>query len=1255
MKIKHLLVVFIVLSVSLLPIFFYVEPVKASLTYHTIGTYINFNNDTSEVINDIIILQYAYPTDGNGYIKYLLASVRADTPGDYYLTGGIYKDIGSQGSALEKQGETDELIYYCYNYFTWANFTFDPPIAITDSTIYYLAVWSNGSVWGNWGDENSERQLVESGFTYEDGLPIDLPNGGWYYNSTSHQLCIAGLYYTGGIYTPDAPTSFVCENATTYSNTQNNLSWTKGVNNVSTTYIERNATGVTSPWAIGTGTEIYNSTGTSYLDTGLNCNVHYYYQAWSYNSTDNLYSTTNASDDNTTYVCAESFSSAVYPISPYEQTSTPLDVNATYTGTPDQIALWYRWSDDNSSWDGGTGGFGNETVDNSCDEYSPSAVGSHDVFNDMLSKDGTMDVLTEGNNGTSGSHNNQSVVGNGDDYPPSDIGNETNFIYAQSHLPDSNCMNIQENQTGAGLGESFNDTADGNSDTQPPADNGTETNFENCQDISPDADVMTLWEENVGGGSGYEFLDTGDNDGTYNDWTETGTLASVDGGTIKIKSAGTHGWYEFTNTTKTGTLSVDAWIYCTQWDGDVTVDFEWTGDTTAEESIHYTGSLSTWVNIGTVPNLDTVSEVDDCRVRMVWSASKNDWIEIDAFYLNVSGTSANNYVLDQEYQFTGANFTQTHEDLCFYLTGSITENLVVDYWSGSWTNLGTISATAWSNFTATGLTSSSYNIRVHDATQTGDTTNTSWTIDCLFLHCWNDTDINYELEFEYNWTSVVYDKDNEYLKIYVYAHTGNDNLNVSCYYSSAWVHLGFITGTGYFNVSVHSYLDSSNFWIRLNTTADSSDTTQDDWDIDGIWLYENTTAVSNYGLDLEVNWTGISYNHQVEQLCIYTGTQDAEALEVDVYSAGSWYNLIADLSASSWNNVSITSYLTSDTFTIRFKGDVETGDSSESTWSIDFAKILYYNTSGGEHGIGWTFFSLNITDELENFSFTFPNSTGYYEFYSIANKTGYPNESAPGTKDAMCHYTAPSQGLVLSLNDCVPNSGVAGYTIFTFTVTWTDTDGDTPADPTAYLSLNISRSGWNTNVSMVWISGSNSTGAIYNYSTTLTVGSYTYHIWAYDGDGEYDDKTDTEPSVEALSQALTIQTASNGDYLRFNDWMISSPGGGASGTIEYNVSEDNQTAVTPALNITNTGNVPLNITLNLSGNPGSGITIKYNLSDNAPNPSENSIAITPSLTDIYTNLPVSSTLSVWIWIDFVNVLAQSSSIGIRVNSTVYNM
>ncbi len=92
-------------------------------------------------------------------------------------------------------------------------------------------------------------------------------------------------------------------------------------------------------------------------------------------------------------------------------------------------------------------------------------------------------------------------------------------------------------------------------------------------------------------------------------------------------------------------------------------------------------------------------------------------------------------------------------------------------------------------------------------------------------------------------------------------------------------------------------------------------------------------VASNYELDLEVQWTSIDYDETNEELCIYTGDTGAEDLRVDYWTGSAWSNLLTDLTANDWNNVSVS--LASATFTIRFKGGNETGDTSQDSWDID--------------------------------------------------------------------------------------------------------------------------------------------------------------------------------------------------------------------------------------------------------------------------------------------------------------------------------
>jgi hypothetical protein len=128
-------------------------------------------------------------------------------------------------------------------------------------------------------------------------LPTPMTYGAiitWFVNVTD------GFDWTNGTYSftvrseyvPSAPTGF---DATTASRFRIDLSWT---NTDDLTYIEWSAS--PGPWARGAGTTLYNGTSSPYQHSSLIDGKTYYYQAWSWNETDHIYSTAYASDSATT-------------------------------------------------------------------------------------------------------------------------------------------------------------------------------------------------------------------------------------------------------------------------------------------------------------------------------------------------------------------------------------------------------------------------------------------------------------------------------------------------------------------------------------------------------------------------------------------------------------------------------------------------------------------------------------------------------------------------------------------------------------------------------------------------------------------------------------------------------------------------------------------------------------------------------------------------------------------------------------------
>jgi len=145
------------------------------------------------------------------------------------------------------------------------------------------------------GDGTEVCNLTVSTTTYKD---TDLDHDttyyyqAWSYNVTENIYSDLNTSESNTTSVLLSPTNLLASPVSNYLHTKINLTWTNA-DGIDSTYIERHS----SPnWAIGTGTEIYNGTDEIFIDTGLSQNTHYYYQAWSWNSTEG-YSSTNDSDD----------------------------------------------------------------------------------------------------------------------------------------------------------------------------------------------------------------------------------------------------------------------------------------------------------------------------------------------------------------------------------------------------------------------------------------------------------------------------------------------------------------------------------------------------------------------------------------------------------------------------------------------------------------------------------------------------------------------------------------------------------------------------------------------------------------------------------------------------------------------------------------------------------------------------------------------------------------------------------------------
>jgi hypothetical protein len=204
--------------------------------------------------------------------------------------------------------------------------------------------------------------------------------------------------------------------------------------------------------------------------------------------------------------------------------------------------------------------------------------------------------------------------------------------------------------------------------------------------------------------------------------------------------------------------------------------------------------------------------------------------------------------------------------------------------------------------------------------------------------------------------------NNVTVQLYAKQSLTSKDLEVFVWNGSSWTSLGvqttptswgWINWTATTELDTWTKIDGAKIYIKSRSAAGT-------YEVDCARLQVDYTP-HNYELDLEVQWTTVDFDELNEELCIYGGTMGAENITVDVWNGTGWENVRTDLN-SGWNNVSVTSYLTTSNFTIRFKGGNETFDNAtQDTWGID-ATLLHVWTEAGS-GSGDFDYVLNMTEK----------------------------------------------------------------------------------------------------------------------------------------------------------------------------------------------------------------------------------------------------------------------------------------------------
>ena len=413
------------------------------------------------------------------------------------------------------------------------------------------------------------------------------------------------------------------------------------------------------------------------------------------------------------------------------------------------------------------------------------------------------------------------------------------------------------------------------------ADIGTETNFVNAQDYAPDSDYMTIQEYNKGGSTTSEILFIGSDTQSGNNPT-SGTF-SFAGVSPQAGDFVLCWWYTRSNTktiaesaavtqlydvssSSYGRLFVGYRIYQ---NGDSS--YSWTSSSVSQATTSY-GTL-TFHNVNQTNPIDVQS-----GTPAGWSNAEDP----DGPAVNVQTAGACVVTVFGK----NNDFVNCNPPTNYLLAGSTDSSAGGDASAGAAYRLmsgtGSEDPPVWA---LTGGASSDDGY--------------VWTVS---LKPTIIVTTDYELDFEYKWTNADYDETTEEVCIYVQtASQGGENLVAYEWDGATWQSLGTLSSDGWNNFTV-SHLSGTTYTINIRDEDKSNDATQSTWRIDCI-ITDCSSTVTNYELDMEIQFTDINVGNDYEEICIFMGSATGEALDVYIWNGGSWDSLATGLTPNQWNNM----------------------------------------------------------------------------------------------------------------------------------------------------------------------------------------------------------------------------------------------------------------------------------------------------------------------------------------------------------------
>lgn len=203
-------------------------------------------------------------------------------------------------------------------------------------------------------------------------------------------------------------------------------------------------------------------------------------------------------------------------------------------------------------------------------------------------------------------------------------------------------------------------------------------------------------------------------------------------------------------------------------------------------------------------------------------------------------------------------------------------------------------------------------------------------------------------EGDWNFTDVSADGSSYTLhsvQLVMYYDAGSEKVAATLYDGSGWSGDYIFTGSpyswGWADVSAFlntkTKIDDALLHLESQAAGGWSGTVG----VDAAYILVNLTAHKSTA-DLELQFTDVPYDKENEELCIKTGDVEmAQDLGVRGWNGSAWTMINTTLSWNTWNNYSVSSLLTSNTFTINLFNSA----SASHWWDID-AVLLHLWTDG---------------------------------------------------------------------------------------------------------------------------------------------------------------------------------------------------------------------------------------------------------------------------------------------------------------------